>query len=208
MSRRPPTAATRPPPGAGRTGPTRRFARRNRTRRCSSICVIPSAVTMSHRRVARFGRVNSAARSRVARDAPARRPAGSGADTTRGPATASTGSASSATSSRASPAAPASRMSCQSVTSSDDRRLYRIRIRASAIDASHAATVRITIVKTWPGPVAVIAAEADQGQRRPLEHHLGREEHHDQVPPRQEAEHAQRQQRGPDQQVVPAGCRT
>ena len=103
---------------------------------------------------------------------------------------------------RRSAAGPARGSPARAMTSSDDRRLNRIRIKARAIDASHAATVRITIVKTWPGPVAVVAAEPDERQRRPLEHHLGREEHHDQVPPREEPEHPQRHQGGADEQVV------
>ncbi len=73
---------------------------------------------------------------------------GRGADRFRARRRGRNGSASSGESTVA--GVPGSRISCQSETSSDDRRLKRIRIRARAIDASQAATVRITIVKTWP----------------------------------------------------------
>src|SRR5262249_27539767 len=76
-------------------------------------------------------------------------PAGASWGDVSGPATASTRSASAARAA-AEGGLPGSRISCQSVTSSDDRRWYRVRISARAIDASQAATVRITIVNTWP----------------------------------------------------------
>src|SRR5271157_527987 len=53
------------------------------------------------------------------------------------------------------------------------------------------------------GQVAVIAPECDQGQRRSLKHHLGRQEHHDQVSPRKEPEHPQGEQGSAHEQVVP-----
>ena len=93
---------------------------------------------------------SAAARSTAGPDALARRPRASGADMIPGRASLRSARPPAATSVAGSAFTPASRMSCQSVTSSDDRRLYRITIKASAIDASHAATVRITIVKTCP----------------------------------------------------------
>ena len=73
---------------------------------------------------------------------------------------------------------------------------------ASAIDASHAATVRMTIVKTWPVQLRVKPAEGDERQGGSLEHHLGREEHHDQVAPRQEPQHPEDEEGCAHQQVV------
>ena len=144
LSRRPPTAAIRRAQRAGRTGRARRFGRRNQARRRSSAIVARSWLVTVQPDARQSRRSVQASRGWAGST-----PAGSGAGTTRGRR-------------RPRPARPrrprrrrvagwpGSRMSCQSVTSSDDRRLNRIRISASAIDASHAATVRITIVKTWP----------------------------------------------------------
>ena len=197
-------AARRPPrsgrPSSGKNGTSQAF----RTKNPGTSAGSRSSSRRSRRRPRSTRRYDSVAAHGPGRraGAAARRRRGSGAGTSRGrrpprPARPRRPGR------RASAGWPGSRMSCQSVTSSDDRRLNRIRIKARAIDASHAATVRITIVKTWPGPVAVVAAEPDERQRRPLEHHLGREEHHDQVPPGEEPEHPERHQRGADEQVVP-----
>src|SRR5205814_881562 len=50
--------------------------------------------------------------------------------------------------------------------------------------------------------VAAVAGERRQVQRHPLQHHLGAEEHDDQVAPRQEADRPQAEQDGPDDEVV------
>ena len=52
-----------------------------------------------------------------------------------------------------------------------------------------------------PGQVAVVTAEGDQINCRPLEHQLGAEKHDDQVPPAQEADHADAEHDRADGQI-------
>ena len=55
-------------------------------------------------------------------------------------------------------------------------------------------------------PVVVKAAPGDEADRHALQHHLGRQEHDDHVPPAEKADQADAEQHGADDQVVLQQC--
>ena len=114
-----------------------------------------------------------------------------------GPGSSSIGSASSAIILHGARRHAASRMSCQSVTSSDDRLVVKNHDQGQRDRRLARRHRQDHDREDLAGPRAVVPAETDQLERNPLQHHLDRKEHHDQVPARQEAQHSQGESAAP-----------
>ena len=97
----------------------------------------------------------------------------------------------------------ASRKSSQAAMSRLPRRWNSISTRARANAASQAATVEDEDHQHLAAPVVVPAAPGHEADRDALQHHLGRQEHDDHVPPAQKADQPDAEQhRAHEQRVV------